>query len=112
MEINGPFRIGIMADDDHASHELHIDFTDEFRQLDPAVRTAEFNRYLEALRAEVAGQTENTRERQGMLMVLQIAEQLAPHIAADEIVLSETIVVDIEPGNPLGGMFPSGDTRH
>ncbi|MEJ2108085.1 MAG: hypothetical protein P8X48_12295 [Acidiferrobacteraceae bacterium] len=112
MDFIGPFRIGIMADASQSGHELHIDFTEEFRGLDLAERTAEFERYMDTLRREAVEQPEGSRERQGMITVLQIAEQLAPHIAADEIVLSETIVVEIEAGNPLEGLFPSGDTRH
>jgi hypothetical protein len=112
MDIIGPFRIGIMSDDGQSGPELHIDFTNEFRGLELAERTAEFERYMDALRREAVEQPEDSRERQGTITVLQIAEQLAPHIAADEIALNETIVVEIEAGHPLEGLFPSGDTRH
>jgi hypothetical protein len=112
MEMAGPFRISIKTDDNNVGNELHLDFTNEFRKLDPIARTQEFNRYLDVLREEVSRREDDTRERQGMFTVLQIAEQLAPHIAADEIVLNETIIVEIEPENPLQGMFPGDDTRH
>jgi hypothetical protein len=112
MGITGPFLISIVTDDNGAGHEMHLDFTDEFRQLDSTERTEEFNRYVDVLREEVSRREDDTRERQGMFTVLQIAEQLAPHVAADEIVLNETIIVEIEPGNPLQGLFPGDDTRH
>jgi hypothetical protein len=42
--------------------------------------------------------------RQGMTTILQICEQLQPHIDANELPLEETIVVNIQSHNPFGNI--------
>ena len=44
-----------------------------------------------------------------MLVVLQIAEQLASHIRAGEIPLNETIVVEVQSGSMLGNLISGRD---
>ena len=103
MEINGPFKIGTMQND-VGGHELHLDFTAEFRALNPAEQADTFQKYVEALINEIARLDENDANRRGMLTILQVAEQLMPHIQANEIPLEETIVVSLAQDNPFGNI--------
>lgn len=95
MEINGPLKIGVVETPGHAGWELHIDFRPEFRNLPPNDQGAAFRSYLTDLAAGLSGLGAEDRNRQGMLLVQQIAEQLLPHIESGELALNETIVVEI-----------------
>ena len=103
MEIQGPFRIGIMQND-MGGHELHLDFTSEFRAMNLAQQSDAFQSYINNLINQVSQLDENDANRQGMLTILQIAEQLMPHIQANELPLEETIVVSLQVDNPFGNI--------
>lgn len=95
MEIDGPIKIGVLETPDRQGWELHLDFRPEFRALSLQDQAAGFRVYLQELAAGVATLDEADRNRQGMLLVQQIAEQLWPHVEAGDLDLSETIVVEI-----------------
>lgn len=95
MDIEGPIKIGVLDREDGSGRELHISFRDEFRALDTAARGKQFSAYLASLQEGVQGLEETDPNRAGMLIVQQVCEQLLPHIVADEIPLSETLVVEI-----------------
>jgi hypothetical protein len=100
MQIDGPLRISIVNNDDNQSRELQLNFTDAFQQQSAEQRIASFREYLQRLQQDLQ-QSQNEAEQQGMLTVLQIGEQLLPHIEQDEIELSETISIEIAPASPL-----------
>lgn len=100
MLIEGPFRVGIVEND--VGGELHLDFTEAFRHLTLTEQGPTFEAYIAYLRQAIADTREDSADRHGMLTILQIAEQLSPHIAAGEIPLTETIVVEIRPDYALG----------
>jgi len=98
MLIEGPLTIGALDRPDGPGRELHLTFTPEFRRLDLARQGQAFRGYV----AELHGRIESIpdgddRNRRGMLIVLQIAEQLLPHIANGDMALEETIVVELGP---------------
>ena len=95
MLMEGPFTIGIIENPNSLGHELQLDFTPRFRALAPADRTAAFQDYVAHLRQTAAAEIEDERERQGVLTMLQIAEQLLPHVMADELPLEETIAIEV-----------------
>ena len=103
MEINGPFKIGSMQND-LGGHELHLDFTTEFRAMNSAQQADSFQNYITSLINENSRLDENNANRQGMLTILQVAEQLMPHIQANEIPLEETIVISLQQDNPFGNI--------
>jgi len=103
MEINGPFRIGTMQND-MGGHELHLDFTAEFKALKLAEQADAFQHYIDTLIDTIGRLDENDANRRGMLTILQVAEQLMPHIQANEIPLEETIVVNLQQDNPFGNI--------
>jgi len=103
METKGPFRISTKQNDT-GGHELHLDFTAEFRAMNLAQQVDGMQNYMSSLANDIAGLDEQDPSRQGMLTILQVAEQLAPHIRANEIPLEETIVVSLEQDNPFGNI--------
>ena len=103
MEINGPFRIGTVQND-MGGHELHLDFTAEFRTMNIVQQTETFQKYINGLINQISQLDEKDANRQGMLTVLQVAEQLKPHIEANEIPLEETIVISLQQDNPFGNI--------
>ncbi len=101
MEITGPFKIGTMQND-MGGHELHLGFTPEFRALNIAEQTDAFQQYIRDLINSISRLDPNDPNRRGMLTILQVAEQLMPHIEANEIPLEETIVISLQQDNPFG----------
>jgi hypothetical protein len=101
MLIEGPFTLAAVDDDSALGRELQLSFTEGFRTLSPRERARAFEDYLERLEAQLAEMDEDAADRPGMLAVQQIAEELLPHIIADEIPLEQTIVIEIRPESPL-----------
>jgi len=101
MEIKGPLKIGVIDNDD-GSRELHLDFTDEFRSLEPEKQSEEFHEFLLYLRSEIDILEEDDPNHQGMLTILQTCEQVQPRLDANEISLDKTIVVNLEANTPFG----------
>ena len=79
MEITGPFTIGTLQNDT-GNYELHLNFTAEFRAMNLAQQADSFQNYINNLINEIGRLDENDTDRQGMLTILQVAEQLMPHI--------------------------------
>lgn len=96
MDINGPMRIGVLQTDGAAGWELHFDFREEFQAVELSQQAEEFRRYLTTLSAEIASLPEDDRDRQGMLLVQQLSEQLLEYIASGDLALNETIKVQVE----------------
>lgn len=106
MEINGPLKIGVI-DTDSGNRELHLGFTAEFRAMNATQQNVAFRRFIAELSQEITQLDEKDPNRQGMMTILQISEQLLPHIEANEIPLEETIVVDLQTHNPFGNIVLS-----
>lgn len=110
MFIEGPFKIGILDDPNTTGSELHLDFTEEFRALSHEQQAATLKGYIGQLYREILTTPENSTDRQGMLMVQQVAEKLLPHIVQGEIPLNETIVVQLHIDTALGRFIPANDS--
>ena len=106
MEIQGPFSIAINDNSDTGNRELHLGFKPAFQQLNLEQRIENLKQHLSELEQGVANEADDNN-RQGMLTILQIAQQLSPHIEADEIPLEETIVIEIGPSqaSPLDDLL-------
>jgi hypothetical protein len=107
MRITGPLHIGIVDDTTTGGRELHLSFTEAFRQLTPFEQAEQFAKYVEDLRRAVAVQGQNNEERQGLFTILSIAEELLPHVQADDLALDETVVVEIKPEFSLDSLIRS-----
>lgn len=101
MHIEGPLKIGIVDKPDTLERELHLDFTEAFKRLKLEEQGPAFDAYLAGLRQQIGLTDGDSTDRQGMLLVLQVAEQLAPYIRTGELPLHETIIVEITPDTPL-----------
>ncbi|MCB1830051.1 MAG: transcriptional regulator [Chromatiaceae bacterium] len=96
MLIEGPLNIAIAEPADGQGKILVIGFQPEFQQLDLAGQSRQFNAYLEMLEESITGDDQiDERNRAGMLIVQQIAEQLLPHIESGDLALEETMTVQI-----------------
>ncbi len=103
MEITGPFKLGTLQNDS-GGQELHLDFTAEFRAMNLAQQVDSMQNYINSLINEISRLDEKDANRQGMLTIVQVAEQLLPHIQANEIPLEETIVISLQQHNPFGNI--------
>jgi len=100
MQIEGPFNINVVDNTDNQSRELQLSFTQEFQAQQTEARIESFRQHIVNLQKAIDQETD-TNNQQGMLMILQISEQLLPHIEADEIPLSEMIVIEMGPSSPF-----------
>ena len=107
MEITGPLNIGVL-DNDTGGRELHLSFKAEFRVLNLQQQIERFQEFISILIRQIQQLDEADPNRQGMTTILQICEQLKPHIEANELPLEETIVVNIQSHNPFGNIKISG----
>jgi len=100
-----PLKIGIVTQDNSLDREIHVDFIDIIQNLTLQEQGQVFSEYVSNLKLQSKAISEENQERQGMLFVLQIAEQLAPHVQAGEIPLNETIVVEVQSDSMLGNLI-------
>lgn len=103
MLIEGPLNISV-TDTDNGGRELNINFTTEFKALKLDQQSDSFHEFIHYLKTEIAILEEGDPNRQGMLTIQQISEQLLPHIESNEIPLDETIVVNIQADSPFGSI--------
>lgn len=101
MLIEGPLNISVV-DTDTGDRELHLKFSPEFKALKTNQQCDSFHEFIHYLKTEIDVLEENDPNRHGMLTIQQIAEQLLPHIEANEIPLEDAIVVNIHADNPFG----------
>lgn len=62
------------------------------------------------MKSEIDILEESDPNGQGMLTILQIVEQLLPHIESDEIPLEDAIIVNLKVDNPFGAIQIYGQT--
>ena len=104
MQIDAPFSISIVDNPDSSTRELHLDFIESFKNAALDVRITQFKEHLTQLNSDLLTESdENTK--QGMLTILQVSEQLLPHIIQDEIPLDETIIIEIGPSSPFDNII-------
>lgn len=100
MQINGPFSISVNDNSDTQSRELHLSFKPAFQRQPLQLRLETVQTHLRDLQQSMDAEA-NDATRQGMLMMMQIIEELYPHIEQDEIPLDETIVIEMGASSPL-----------
>jgi len=103
MLIKGPLNISVI-DTDTGERELHLKFSPEFKKLKHNQQCDSFHEFLHYLKTEIDILEESDPNRHGMLTIQQIAEQLLPHIEANEIPLEDAIVVNIHADSPFGNI--------
>lgn len=58
----------------------------------------------------ILAEAEDSDDRAAMLVVQQVSEQLLPHVAAGEIPLTETIVIQMGSDSPVAHLLQGGGT--
>jgi len=96
MEIQGPFTIAVNDNSETGLRELHLGFKPAFQNLELDIRVQTITDYLADLQKDINAESD-ANNQQGMMTILQIAQQLLPHLKNDEIPLDETIIVEIGP---------------
>ena len=102
MEIEGPLKFSVVSYDDR---EFHVNFKEEFQKLELEEQARQFTDHVSSLQSQAIELEEGSQEREGMLLVLQFLEELAPHVQAGEIPLNETIVVKVQAESPLSQLI-------
>ncbi|HED15865.1 MAG TPA: hypothetical protein ENI64_03460 [Gammaproteobacteria bacterium] len=100
MSIEGPLSVSVTEMEEPGKRELHISFNPDFQSLALEQQGSEFSNYVDRLKQQSSQSDADSAEQQGIMTILQIAEQLLPHIQSGEIPLMETIVIEIhqQPG--------------
>lgn len=96
MEIQGPFTIAVNDNSETGLRELHLGFKPAFQQLDLQSRLETLKDYQASLQADISSNADETNQ-QGMITILQISQELFPHLESDDIPLEETIIIEIGP---------------
>lgn len=105
MLIQGPLTIRAEEAEGETGFLLRIGFREEFRGLDVSARARTFGDYLRDLRTQAEACGEADPNRQGMLLVLQVAEQLLPMVRDDSLPLGEEIEVRVSQQASLVGLL-------
>ena len=111
MLIEGPFRIRSEAAEDGGGFTLRLSFTEAFRALARPEQAADLADYLKRLRAQARAAEESDPNRQGMLLVLQVGEQLLPLVRGGELPLGEELEIRIDRQAALTGFLGAGSDR-
>ena len=110
MLIEGPFNIQVVDNSDSGNRELHLSFVTEFQNQDLETRCSSLRDHIARLQDESQA-TDDPATQQGMLTILQIAEQLLPHIESDDMPLNETIVIEMGPSSPFDQILSSATLK-
>jgi len=105
MLIEAPFKISIVDKPDSQSKELHLTFTDYFSNSELLQRTHILEKYINELTDNIQQLPPDSQDRQGMLIIEQLAGQLLPHLANDDLDLGENIIVEINKGITINSLI-------
>lgn len=93
MSVTPPFDIAV-HDPKPTLRELHLSFTPAFQKMDVDQRLEAMRSYVESLiKQSESLQDENAQL--GVITVIQITEQLLPHIQSNSLPLHETLIVEL-----------------
>lgn len=96
MLIEGPMNITISDPADGQGKVLVIVFTPEFQALSLEEQGAQFQDYMRLLASHIEAKDKvDERNRAGMAIIYQFAEQLLPHILSGDLALEERIVLQV-----------------
>ncbi len=96
MSVTAPFSIAV-EEPSPDLRELHFSFSSEFQQMSVEQRLETIRAYIESLLRQ--SQTlHNASEQKGLMTVIEISEQLLPHIQSDSLPLEQTLIVEMGEG--------------
>lgn len=92
MLIDGPLKLQIIEKD--GNRELHINFKEDYQQLDLQNRVAIMKQHLKDLHTHYHASKE-AAEQQGMQMIIQVVSQILPLIETDQMANDETFILEL-----------------
>ena len=95
MDFEAPFTAQLVEQDNSKLRKLQLSFPQQFQQLEVEAQGVAMQDYIAELHQQSYAAEAGSAEQQGMLIVLQIAEQMLPHIQAGEMDLSQMIEVEV-----------------
>ena len=111
LKISGPIKVSVIESETSFDRELHIAFTEEFKELAAAERKRQFHQYIESLQQHLTKPTDDDAEKQGVITILQFCEQLLPFIETDEIDLDQPIEAQIQSPIKISNFIDAGSTH-
>ncbi len=91
-----PFDIAV-HDPNPKLRELHLSFTQIFQKMSVDQRMEAMRAYIASMLEQAKSATDEGTQR-GIMMVVELTEQLLPHIQSDAMPLQETLIVEIGEG--------------
>lgn len=91
-----PFSISVF-DPKPDLRELHLAFTVEFQEMKVEQRLECMRAYIESMVSQ-AKSSEDEGAQRGLMMIIELTEQLLPPIQADAMPLHETLIVEMGEG--------------
>lgn len=101
MLIDGPFTVKLIENTGNLGREIHINFVKDFCSLDVKKQAKVFADYITLLHQQLKTLAQDSQEFQGMMYIAQFSESIYPHIVGEELPLEETLIIEMEPENPL-----------
>jgi len=93
MDATLPFDISVQ-DPNPDLRELHFSFTDDFQKMAVDQRLEALRAYVKSLIKQAESLVDAESQR-GIITVIQITEQILPHIQSDSLPLQEVLIVEI-----------------
>lgn len=93
MSVSPPFDIAV-HDPKPTLRELHFSFSQTFQEMDIDQRLEALRAYIESLITQTKSLQDENAQR-GMITVIQIVEELLPHIQSNNLPLHETLIVEL-----------------
>ena len=91
-----PFNISV-HDPKPDLRELHLTFTTEFQQMTVDQRLESLRAYIESMVEQAKSTTDDGGQR-GLMMVIDLTEQLLPHIQSESMPLHQVLIVEMGEG--------------
>ncbi len=95
MKIEGPLIVSVLDDDIQNKRTLEIDFTEQYQKLTAEQQAADMKKYIQELFQNAEALPDKDSNRQGLLLIMQICEELLPLIQQQELDLKETITMEL-----------------
>jgi ribosomal protein S15P/S13E len=95
MKIEGPLIVSVKDDNIQNKRTLEIEFTEAYQQLAADQQSAEMKKYIQQLFQHAEALPDTDSNRQGVLLIMQICEELLPYIQQQELEMSETISMEL-----------------
>lgn len=96
MDVPAPFNISV-HDPKPGLRELHLSFTANFQLMAVDERLETMRAYIEFMLTEARTVKDEGAQR-GLMMVIELTEQLLPHIQSGSLPLQETLIVEVGDG--------------